>query len=174
MAHDLLPGENLIIKTHQHWIVLVKQLLIPVLLLIAIAAADLLLKPDAVSQSIKVFATLAVVAIALLWLIVVWVRWQSTAYTLTDQRIRIESGIFSRMSKIVPIDRIQDCTTRQPLIGRMLGYGLVEVDSAGDQGPEVLSHVPNPARWRDEVFVQGERRRGGGPAAAAQPNPSGV
>ena len=174
MAHDLLPGENLIIKTHQHWIVLVKQLLIPVALLIAIAAADILLSASAVSSGIKQLATLAVVAFALLWLIVVWIRWRSTAYTLTDQRIRIESGVFSRMSKIVPIDRIQDCTTRQPLVGRIFGYGLVEVDSAGDQGPEVLSHVPHPARWRDEVFVQGERRRGGSAPAAPQANPSGV
>src|SRR5712664_1266157 len=131
MAHDLLPGENLIIKTHQHWIVLVKQLVIPVVLLIAIAAADLLLSASAVSSQIKTFVTLGVVAIALLWLIVVWIRWQSTAYTLTDQRIKIEAGVFGRSSKVIPIDRIQDCTTKQTLIGRMLGYGRVEVDAAG-------------------------------------------
>ena len=111
-------------------------------------------------------------AIAGLWLIVVWIRWQSTVYTLTNQRIKIETGVFSRQSKMIPIDRVQDCTTKQSLFGRMLGYGRVEVDAAGAQGAEVLDHLPNPGWFRDQVFVESEKRRGGAPAA--QPHPSGI
>jgi len=80
--------------------------------------------------------------------------------------------VFSRQSKMIPIDRVQDCTTRQSLLGRMLGYGLVEVDSAGADGPEVLSHLPNPSSFRDQVFVESEKRRSG--TAAVQPHASGV
>jgi uncharacterized membrane protein YdbT with pleckstrin-like domain len=117
-----------------------------------------------------------VVALALLWLIVVWIRWQSTIYTLTDQRIKIETGVFGRQEKVIPIDRVQDCTTRMSVFGRMLGYGRVEVDAAGAQGAEILNHLPNPGAFRDQVFMQSEKRRGGGsPAAPAMPaNPSGV
>ena len=174
MARDLLPGEKLIIKTHQHWVVLIKQILIPVILVILVLIADFTFLYDNYVPHLRTILSLGVIALALLWLIVVWIRWQATAYTLTDQRIRIESGVFNRTSKIIAIDRVQDCTTKQPLIGRLMGYGLVEVDSAGDQGPEVLSHLPNPERWRDEVFVQSERRRGGGSPAAPKPDPSGV
>jgi len=112
------------------------------------------------ANNIRLPLTLAIVAIALLWLIVVWIRWRSIVYTLTDQRIKLESGVFSRSEKIIPIDRIQDCTTRQSLIGRILGYGRVEVDAAGAQGAEVLVHLPKPGVFRDHVFVQSERRRG--------------
>src|SRR5947208_11858903 len=158
MAGDLLPGENLILKLHQHWIFVAKSLMIPVALLILVVLADVsFLKSN--SSAIQI-ATLAVVAIALLWLIVVWIRWRSIVYTLTDQRIKLESGVFSRSEKIIPIDRIQDCTTRQSLIGRILGYGRVEVDAAGAQGAEVLVHLPKPGVFRDHVFVQSERRRG--------------
>jgi hypothetical protein len=59
------------------------------------------------------------------------------------------------------------------VMGRMLGYGRVEVDAAGAQGAEVLDHLPNPGAFRDQVFMQSEKRRGGGPAAAPA-NPSGV
>jgi len=145
MAGELLPGENLILKLHQHWIFVAKSLLIPI--------------------ALRLPLTLAIVAIALLWLIVVWIRWQSIVYTLTDQRIKLESGVFSRSEKIIPIDRIQDCTTRQSLVGRMLGYGRVEVDAAGAQGAEVLEHLPKPGVFRDHVFVQSERRRGVSPSA---------
>jgi uncharacterized membrane protein YdbT with pleckstrin-like domain len=171
---ELLPGENLVLKTHQHWIVLVKALVIPVVLLIVAAVVDFTVKSGTGIPHFRTIVTLVAVAIALLWLIVVWIRWQSVAYTLTDQRIKIESGVFGRASKIIPIDRIQDCTTKQTLFGRMLGYGRVEVDAAGAQGAEVLDHLPQPGTFRDQVFVQSERRRGGAPSAPAPVNPSGV
>ena len=159
MAGDLLPGENLILKLHQHWIFVAKSLLIPIALLLLVVVADIVLGSTSASN-IRLPLTLAIVAIALLWLIVVWIRWRSIVYTLTDQRIKLESGVFSRSEKIIPIDRIQDCTTRQSLMGRILGYGRVEVDAAGAQGAEVLVHLPKPGVFRDHVFVQSERRRG--------------
>ena len=159
MAGDLLPGENLILKLHQHWIFVAQSLLIPIAILLLVVVADIVLGSTSASN-IRLPLTLAIVAIALLWLIVVWIRWRSIVYTLTDQRIKLESGVFSRSEKIIPIDRIQDCTTRQSLIGRILGYGRVEVDAAGAQGAEVLVHLPKPGVFRDHVFVQSERRRG--------------
>jgi putative membrane protein len=170
VAKDLLPGETLILKVHQHWIFILKSILLPIALGILVLIADFTVLASA-GHHIRTIVSLAVAALALLWLIVVWIRWQSTAYTLTDQRIKIETGILSRSEKIIPIDRIQDCTTRVSLIGRMLGYGRVEVDAAGAQGAEVLLHLPNPGSFRDQVFVQSERRRG---APASQTAPSGV
>src|SRR4029077_3537824 len=162
MGGELLPGENLLLKLHQHWIFVAKSLMIPVALLLLTAVADIVIGSG---HGIRTPLTLAVVAIAILWLIVVWIRWRSIVYTLTDQRIKLESGVFSQSEKIIPIDRIQDCTTRQSLIGRMLGYGRVEVDAAGAQGAEVLVHLPKPGAFRDQVFVQSERRRGVAPAS---------
>jgi uncharacterized membrane protein YdbT with pleckstrin-like domain len=171
MTSQLLPGENLILKDHPHWIVVVKSLVVPIILLIVAAVIDITVTNSGIAN-FQLFVALAAIAIAGLWLIVVWIRWQSTSYTLTDQRIKIETGVFGRQSKMIPIDRVQDCTTKQSLIGRMLGYGRVEVDAAGAQGAEVLDHLPNPGVFRDQVFVQSERRRAGGPSV--QPHPSGV
>jgi uncharacterized membrane protein YdbT with pleckstrin-like domain len=170
VANDLLPGENLIMKVHQHWIFIGKSLLLPIALLVLVVIADFTVLRST-GNNIPLIVTLAVVAIALLWLIVVWIRWQSIVYTLSDQRIMLKSGVFSRQEKIIPIDRVQDCTTRVSLIGRILGYGRVEVDAAGAQGAEVLLHLPHPGAFRDQVFVQSERRRG---APTSQSAPSGV
>src|ERR1700693_3070178 len=109
MTSQLLPGENLVLKDHPHWIVIVKSVVVPVLLVVAVIIADfpvLLANYGVLPPRFRTFLTLAVIAIAGLWLIVVWIRWQSTAYTLTDQRIQIETGVFSRQSKMIPIDRI--------------------------------------------------------------------
>jgi len=181
----LLPGENLVVTDHPHWITLVKSLIVPAILVVLVAVADFtILFPQDNGGGIYVphlrtILSLGVVALALLWLIVVWVRWQATTYTLTDQRITIETGVFSRQEKIIPIDRVQDCATRQSILGRILSYGRVEIDAAGSQGAEILLHLPRPGQFRDQVFTQSEKRRGGGvpasPAAAPLPaNPSGV
>jgi uncharacterized membrane protein YdbT with pleckstrin-like domain len=179
---NLLPGENLILKDHPHWVVLIKSIWLPIVAVILVVIADFtILEQNYNSWNLplhfRTYFTLAVMALALLWLIVVWIRWQSTTYTLTDQRIKIETGVFGRQEKIVPIDRVQDCTTRTSVMGRMLGYGRVEVDAAGAQGAEVLNHLPNPGTFRDQVFMQSEKRRGGGAQSApsAMPaNPSGL
>jgi uncharacterized membrane protein YdbT with pleckstrin-like domain len=178
---NLLPGENLVLKSHPHWVVLIKSIWIPIVALILVVIADFTILLDNYNAwnlppRFRTFLTLGVVALAGLWLIVVWIRWQSTTYTLTDQRIKIETGVFGRQEKIIPIDRVQDCTTRMSLLGRMLGYGRVEVDAAGAQGAEVLDHLPNPGSFRDQVFMQSEKRRGVTPAAAPSmpANPSGV
>ena len=176
----LLPGENLILKHHPHWITLVKSAVVPVVLFLVVLVADFtLIAPNGYYvPKLRTFLTLGVLALALLWFIVVWIRWQSISYSLSDQRITIQSGVFSRQEKIVPIDRVQDCSTRQSLVGRLLGYGRVEVDAAGAQGAEVLDHLPNPGDFRDQVFVQSEKRRTSAfaaPAVAPVPaNPSGV
>ena len=170
----LLPGENLVLKDHPHWITVVKSLVVPVVLLVAVLVADLtVLGPEwYYVPKLRTFLTLGVVALALLWAIVVWIRWRSVSYTLTGQRITIQSGVFSRQEKIIPIDRVQDCTTRQSLLGRIIGYGRVEVDAAGAQGAEILDHLPQPGDFRDQVFVQSEKRRGGAQVPASAPVPA--
>lgn len=176
----LLPGENLILKDRPHWITVIKSLVAPVVLVLIVLIADFtILEPGNVYvPKLRTLLTLGVVALAVLWLIITWIRWRSTIYTLTDQRITIQTGVLSRAEKIIPIDRVQDCTTRQSIFGRMLGYGRVEVDAAGAQGAEVLMHLPRPGEFRDQVFVQSEKRRGGmpaGPSTAPLPaNPSGI
>ncbi|HLQ35553.1 MAG TPA: PH domain-containing protein, partial [Chloroflexota bacterium] len=108
----LLPGENLVVKDHPHWVTIVGTLILPAVLVVAVAIADFtILSPNNVNSvyvpHLRTFLSLGVVALALLWLIAVWISWRSITYTLTDQRIMIQKGVFSRQEKIIPIDRVQ-------------------------------------------------------------------
>jgi len=157
---NLMPGESLVLKAHQHWVVLVKPLLIPILLVLAAIAYDAF-----TVTTNQLYVTLAAVAIALLWFIVVYVRWNARGFTITDRRVLLDTGVLSRSSKVIALDRVQDIATNQSVLGRMLNYGQIEIDSAGSAGAEVLSAIPNPQKFRDEVFVRAESLRttqGGG------------
>src|SRR5207244_11654466 len=117
----LLPGENLVLQDHPHWITVVKSAVVPVVLLVVVAVADFtILGPDYgfYTPNLRKVLSGLVVAIAVVWFVVVWIRWQSITYTLTDQRIKIESGVFGRSEQVIPLDRVQDCTTTHALIGR--------------------------------------------------------
>lgn len=170
---NLLPGETVVLRRHRHWVVPVKSLFWPVLLLALVVAGDLLLKDSLVARDVKMVATLAAVALLGIWLIVTWLRWTATSFTITDQRVILDTGVLGRTSKIIPIDRVQDVSTRQPILGRILGYGSVEIDAAGSQGAERLDHVPGPNGFRDQVFVQSERlRRPATPDTQPAPSPA--
>jgi uncharacterized membrane protein YdbT with pleckstrin-like domain len=169
LADKLLPGERLVKAAHRHWIVLVAQFAFPVALLALAIIVDLLV--GAASRDVKTVITLAALAVGGFWAIVVWVQWASVSFTLTDQRVILQAGVFSRATKVIALDRVQDVSTRQSLLGRLLSYGRVEIDAAGMSGAELLDHVPAPGEFRDEVFVQAERRRASAPAPAV-PEPT--
>ena len=156
MPRYLLPGENLVVTVHRHWILLARSLLLPALLVVAVLAFTAAVS---LPGEVRLLVTLAGLAVAGLWMIVEWVRWSSTSLTVTDHRVVLESGILSRESKVIPLDRIQDVSTRQSLAGRLFGYGTVEIDAAGPTGSELLDHVPDPDQLRDQVFAVSETLR---------------
>src|SRR5260221_11220042 len=98
---NLLPGENLIVKDHPHWVVLIKSVLIPVVLVILVLIADFtVLGPNNVYvPHLRTYLSLGGLALALLWLIGVWIRWQSTTYMPTDQRLKSETAGFGGQKK---------------------------------------------------------------------------
>lgn len=155
---DLLPGELMILKVHRHWVVLVRPLLLPLAVLVAVGAADWLLR-DRVAVGTLMIVTLAGLAVGGAILIGAWIAWSSHSFTMTDQRVILESGIFNRSTKVIGLDRIQDISTRQSILGRLLGYGLVEIDAAGLSGAEVLDHLPRPNGFRDHVFSEASALR---------------
>ncbi len=52
-------------------------------------------------------------------------------FTVTNQRIIVRHGMLARIEQTTAIARIQNITTRQTLVQRMLGIGDVEFDTAG-------------------------------------------
>jgi membrane protein YdbS with pleckstrin-like domain len=153
MSNELMPGEALVMKEHQHWVVMIKPLLLPIALVILVGLLDVF---QTIPSDYRILATLAAVALLGVWLIVVWIRWNSRSFTITDRRVILDTGVFSRASKVIALDRVQD------------------IDSAGAAGAEVLSALPRPQRFRDEVFSRAEKLRtvgsGGESPAAAPPS----
>lgn len=75
-------------------------------------------------------------------------RRAATDYVVTDRRIRIRRGILSRREQSAPLDKVQNITTEQSLLARMLRIGTVAFDTAGSgtAGSTLrFSGIANPA-----------------------------
>jgi len=146
----------------KHWIVLVNGLWVPsviglVLLFIVFAIPS----PNQAVADIRLLLTLIILVVWGAWAIVVYLQWSSASLTVTDQRVILEEGVFRRDSKVIALDRVQDVSTKQSLLGRVLRYGLVEIDAAGVQGAETFDYCRSPELLRDQVFMLSEQLRRG-------------
>jgi len=161
---ELLAGENLVQRYRRHWILLVRHLVVPAIILLLVIGIDALTGGPFKGEA-QLTLLLLGLAIMGLWAIVGWVRWNADSLTLTDKRVILEEGIFNRTTKVIALDRVTDVGTRQSLLGSVFHYGTVEIHTASMGGAETFTFVPLPDAVRDEVFVQ-SGHMGAEPAAA--------
>ncbi|MDT4994344.1 MAG: hypothetical protein QOH97_4236 [Actinoplanes sp.] len=139
---DILTAEeDLVFHLHPHWKAVVRPVLILVFFLAATIVAWVMLPPTTGGEiGVAVVGVLGL-AIGLrrgVWPLLVW---RCTHYIFTDERILLQSGVLSRDRRDLPLARINDHAMSQSLLGRLLDYGRMTVDSIGDQ-LAVLEAVP--------------------------------
>lgn len=154
-----------------------KALVPPVVVLLVMAAVvglAVAMMPDSLGTLAPVVLAVLVGAGVVGWVVVPFLRWWTTTYTLTSRRLITRSGILSRHGHDLPLDRITDVTYERSLTDRMLGCGTLQLSTASDTEPLVLPDVPDvgqvhlmmtelifgaPAHRRPDHEDRTERRR---------------
>jgi uncharacterized membrane protein YdbT with pleckstrin-like domain len=134
--------EQVVIHTRTH----VKAMLLPALAFVIIAAAigvgAALIPREARPLGQLAIALLGVVL--LIWLVLIpFLRWRTTTYTITNRRLITRSGILNKVGKDLPLNRINEVSYERSLIDRMLGCGSLIVQTAAEDGTIVLHDVPD-------------------------------
>lgn len=62
---------------------------------------------------------------------------KTTRITLTNQRLKIRSGLFNKKMEEIELYRVKDWTHSEPLMQRILGFGSVTVVSSDRTAPEL-------------------------------------
>jgi uncharacterized membrane protein YdbT with pleckstrin-like domain len=151
---DLLPGETVLLSVHRHPVVILRRVLMPLLVALVVLIGGAFLPLPTTLGELRWFFLLILLIAFLVYLDIQWIIWRSETLTITDQRVLYRRGVFGRFSRSTGLARVQDVTTAQGLLGRMLNFGTVEVESAARDGAEVFDHVPNPANFRNVLFEQ--------------------
>ncbi|NNC91588.1 MAG: PH domain-containing protein [Acidimicrobiia bacterium] len=152
----LSSGEEVLHAFRPHW----KSLVIPAFwaLLVIIGLALVPRLPD------EAVLRIAVVVVLLLGLVVVAVvptlRWWFTQFVLTNERLIMRKGIIARSGVEIPLEVINDVIFSQTVFERMLGFGDLIIESAGEMGQSRFSNIPRPNEFQAELYrVREDRAR---------------
>ena len=95
---------------------------------------------------------------ALLWLLGRLLRWYGTVYAITDHRVLVQRGVFTRALDEIPVDQIRGVDAYQSVWSRLFRYGTVTISSEGGHGlgNEEWRGVPRPFEFQRtiETMVQ--------------------
>ncbi|HXG86642.1 MAG TPA: PH domain-containing protein [Pyrinomonadaceae bacterium] len=83
---------------------------------------------------------------------------KTVRYTLTDAKIEIDEGLISKTTRNIPLRSIQDVTVEATVPQRMLGFGNLIIDNAGENGEKfVLKNIDAPKEHADVLLKQMRR-----------------
>ena len=86
------------------------------------------------------------------WLVVGLILLRSTLYTITNQRLMIETGILSRSLSEIDLRYVDDTQFAQSLVERILGIGNVTIISSDKSTPTtVLRSIRDPRGVRETI-----------------------
>ena len=139
----LANDEKVVEHLHPSWITLVPATLW-FIVICAAAGAGIAYAPDNGTSRTVVIGAIIVVGIVLLcWLAFApWIQWRTTHYVFTTHRVLIRRGVLKRTGRDISLQRISDVSFSQSLWDRMVRAGTVTIESAGEQGQEVLTNIP--------------------------------
>ncbi|MGH9059764.1 MAG: PH domain-containing protein, partial [Acidimicrobiales bacterium] len=120
------------------------------------------------------YVLLGLLALALIWLGVRYLGWATTSLVVTTERVVMRRGMLRRRGREILLDRVNDLTYDQTLGQRMVGSGRLVIESGGERGQEVVTHVARPAAVQRLVSAQMVRARRVGAGVAAGPRPASI
>jgi membrane protein YdbS with pleckstrin-like domain len=151
----LNEGEEVVVDLRPHALVLAGPVLLAVLLIAVAAVGAALQVPSAVGWVLVVL-----LALALVRLVVRYLRWRSTNLIVTTDRLVRRSGVLARRGREIPLDHLSDISYRQSLLERVIGAGDLILESAGRDSQEVFPALPRPAEVQNEIYRLMSQRQG--------------
>ena len=157
---DSLMGKNEQILTveRKHWITLLMSILINLLLVILLLALYAVLG-DFASQNpnVALLGSLRVILLfALLFPVgrVGWdlVQWEAEQYIVTNRRVMQTAGIVNKKTSDSSLEKVNDVVLTQSVLGRVLGYGDLEIVTGSDIGINLLKRLANPIKFKTTML----------------------
>ena len=137
----LLPTERRVIRVRMHWAVMAKSLISTGLFLLLMIIAQRYLPTSALVDNLTFYLALA----AVLRFTVQTILWWIERIVITDKRVMLAEGIVTHNVGMMPLSKVTDLTFRRTFGGRLLGYGTLIVESAGQiQALNKIRYMPRP------------------------------
>jgi len=145
MAHN----ERIVLRTRQHWFVLIGMIFVEIVLIVllfaAVSALSILVTPIAAIG----FVVLLVPIAYMLRDILIWFQKQ---YIITNRRVVQVSGIFSKDVVDSSLEKVNDVKMSQSFFGRLFDYGDIEILTASELGVNLFKRIGDPVKFKTAML----------------------
>jgi uncharacterized membrane protein YdbT with pleckstrin-like domain len=101
-----------------------------------------------------------VLCVFLIWAISRHIRRRTLKLTLTADKLRSETGMFSKSTRTIQLAKVQDVRVDQSFAQRLLGVGSIAIETAGEGSRLVLADIDQPQTLADEIMRRAELATG--------------
>ncbi len=147
----LRDGEELVLDLHPHWWYFASAFLAAVAAFIVgiavLAYVDI--------GAVRIVAGLVILG-TLIWLAERYIRWISTHFVLTTDRVIYRSGVVAKHGIEIPLQRINTIFFSQRIFERLLGLGDLKIESASETGAQVFEDIRSPDKVQHDIYAQME------------------
>ncbi|HSK58173.1 MAG TPA: PH domain-containing protein [Actinomycetospora sp.] len=154
----VLPTERRVIRFRRHWAVIVSEVLQAVILFVLLALGAAFLPQNVVLDNLFWYGALLV----LLKTSYKVSEWWVEKVVVTDKRVMLTKGIITHQAGMMPLTKVTDLTFERSLLGRILGYGTMVIESAGQiQALNRIDYLPDPEEVYEAIseLVFGDKRQ---------------
>ena len=129
----LMPKENVVYETRLHWGIYIVPLL------------------------------LCMFVIGFFILPFTYIKRKTNEFAITDRRVIAKTGVISRDSLEIPLNKIESVIFQQGILGRALNYGTIVIGGSGGSGL-AFSFIGDPLQFKRMVDMACETRQNSGAA----------
>ena len=145
----LNDDEEIVLDLHPHWWFFAP----PLLALIAAVVVGILALANDVHTALKIPVGILVLGL-LAWFGWRYLRWITTNFVVTTDRLIYRHGVLSKHGIEIPLDRVNTVFFRQSIFERIVGAGDLIIESASETGRQRFSNVRKPSAVQNEIYRQ--------------------
>ena len=109
-----------------------------------------------------VYFVIALIVASMAWVVVRYLKWTTTSFVITSDRLIFRTGVVSKMGVEIPLERINTIHFSQKVFERLTGSGDLIIESGGEDGQQRFTDIRRPDQMQKAIHAQKEahnRRR---------------
>jgi len=149
--------ENIIQTTRHHWFILASSIVLELVLILFIFAATI-----AGTIYLSEFQPSAVLFVAIGGFVLLLIpvitgtrdilNWTNHQFIITNRRVMQISGIFNKSVIDSSLEKVNDIKMEISALGRIFGYGDIEILTASELGVNKFKQIENPVKFKTALL----------------------
>ena len=149
--------ENIILATRHHWFILASSIVMEIffILIIFVATVAGSIYLSSAQPSAVFFVALGGFVLMLIPIATGtrdFLNWSNHQFIITNHRVMQISGIFNKSVIDSSLDKVNDIKMDQSALGRMFGYGDIEILTASELGVNLFKKIDNPVKFKSALI----------------------